>query len=341
MNPGEQVAILGVGYCVPEFIRTNDDPVFAWLNAHHAADKDIFTGLAERRVLAKPGDLVDIMVAAARRALDDAGRLPGQVDMLLGSASVGQQVAPNDLAAVHAALKLSNKCRIFPLNTEYTVFHDGMKLASDLVKVGTAKCALVVCGCNWTHHVDYHESVALAASDGAGAAVVGPSTDPTKFRLVDWENETNSEWFGAFRMVQRPLYAAQNPAPESGLPDSMLYSTPLIKLDDQRGGNAVKQFGLPAPGRVVRRLLERNRVPAADVTLIAHQTSKLVQDAWSAAIQPGQYVSTLEVYGDMVSASVPVNLARCYPDIRMNKLVLLGIGMEMRATALLYGRGPE
>ena len=138
-----------------------------------------------------------------------------------------------------------------------------------------------------------------------------------------------------------PLYTAQDPSAETGLPDATLYSTPLIKLDDQRGGAAVKQFGLPAPGRVVKRLLERNQVPAGDVTLIAHQTSKFVQDAWSAAIQPGQYVSTLEVYGDMVSASVPVNLARCYADIRMDKLVLLGIGMEMRATALLYSRGPE
>ena len=348
MTPADHAAILGVGYCVPEFIRTNDDPVFAWLNAHHAADKDIFTGLAERRVLARPGDVIDIMVTAATRALDDAGILPAEVDLLLGSASVGQFLAPNDLAAVHAALKLSDQCRIFPLNTEYTIFHDGMKLASDLVKVGTAKCALVVCGCNWTHHVDYHESVALAAADGAGAAVVGASSDPVKFRLVDWENETNTEWFGAFRMAQRRVYAAQAPSPDTGLPDSTLhstlysthYSTPLIKLDDQRGGAAVKQFGLPAPARVVKRLLERNKVPAGDVTLIAHQTSKFVQDAWSAAIQPGQYISTLEVYGDMVSASVPVNLARCHADIRMDKLVLLGIGMEMRATALLYSRGP-
>jgi 3-oxoacyl-[acyl-carrier-protein] synthase III len=113
-----------------------------------------------------------------------------------------------------------------------------------------------------------------------------------------------------------------------------------MKLDDERGSQAVKQFGLPAPGRVVRRLLERHGVAAADVTLIAHQTSKLVHDAWASSIAPGQYLSTLSIYGDMVSASVPVNLATCYAEIAKDRLVLLGIGMEMRATALLYARGP-
>ena len=341
MNLAARVATLGVGYCVPEFIRTNDDPIFAWLNSHQASNKDIFSGLAERRVLAQPGDVVDIMATAAIRALDDAGKLPGDIDFLFGSGSVGRYHAPNDLAAVHAALKLSDRCRILALNTEYTNFHDGMKLANDLVEVGTARCALVVCGCNWTHHVDYHESVALATSDGAGAAVVGRTSDATKFRLVDWENETCTDWFGAFRMAQRRLYTALSPSPETGLPDPDLFSLPLIKLDDERGGNAVKQFGLPEPGAVVSRLLERNKVLARDVTLVAHQTSKFVQDAWASTIQPGQYVGTLELYGDMVSASVPVNLAKCYADIRMDKLVLLGIGMEMRATALLYARGPD
>jgi 3-oxoacyl-[acyl-carrier-protein] synthase-3 len=340
-NSAGRVATLGVGYCVPETIRTNDDQVFAWLKAHHEQDQDIFTGLAQRRVLDRPSDLVDIMASAATRAMDDADTLPGDIDLLLGSGSVGQYYAPNDLAAVHAALKLSEQCRMLALNTEYTNFHDGMKLASDLVGVGTARSALVVSGCNWTHHVDYHESVALAASDGAGAAVVGRTSDPAKFRLIDWENETRTEWFGAFRMTPRALYAALSSSSDSGLPDAGLFSIPLMKLDDERGGNAVKQFGIPAASAVVKRLLERHQLLARDVALIAHQTSKFVQDAWASAIQPGQYLSTLEIYGDMVSASVPVNLAKCYADITMDKLVLLGIGMEMRATALLYTRGPD
>lgn len=341
MNAVQRVAMLGVGYAVPDLIRGNDDPVFDWLRTHQAPDRDIFSGLSQRRVLARPQDVVELMANAARRALDDADQQPQDVDLLFGSASVSRWDAPNGLAAVHAALGLSSRCRVIALDAEYTSFHDGMKLAHDLVSVGTARCALVASGCNWTHHVDYHEAVALAASDGAGAAVVGRTSDPAKFRLLDWENETRTEWLGAFRMAPRPLYAAGDAMPrDTGLPDAGLYSVPLMKLDDVRGAEAVKQFGIPGAIAVVQRLLARHGLDAGDVALVPHQTSKFVQDAWAAGIQPGQYISTLAAFGDMVSASVPVNLAKCQPEITKNRLVLLGIGMEMRATALLYARGP-
>ena len=336
MDSAPRIAILGVGYSVPDTIRNNDDPVFDWINSHKLPNSDIFTGLKHRRVLAKAEDVVDIMVQAASRALGDAGKLPGDVDMLLGASSISNCNAPNDLAAVHAALKLSTHCRVIALNTEYTNFHDGMKLANDLIQTGTIQCALVVCGSNWTHHMDYHEPVALAASDGAGAAVVGWSTDAGKFRLVDWENETRTDLFGALRMAPR---AAATVAIVT--PPLTLFTTPLMELDAQRGGSAVKDFGVSQAGVVVHRLLQRNQVQAHDITLISHQTSKFVCDTWAADIGPGQYLGSLEDFGDMVIANVPVNLAKFHADIQMDHLVLLGIGMEMRITALLYRRGAD
>lgn len=332
-----RVATLGVGYSVPDTIRNNDDPVFDWLNSHKPdQNADIFAGLKHRRVLAQPGDVVDIMEKAALRAMEDAGLLPGDVDILFGAASVAQYAAPNDLALVHARLGLSSQCRILTLNTEYTNFHDGMKLAHDLVSVGTARNALVVCGCNWTHHVDYHESVALAASDGAGAAIVGRTGDAGKFRLIDWDNETRTDLFGALRMASRPISSETCPPAVA-----QAFSTPLMKLDDQRGASAVKEFGFPEPGILVHRLLDRHKVPAHEVTLIAHQTSKPVCDRWAHDIGPGQFIGALEDFGDMVMASVPVIWGKFQADILMDHLVLLGIGMEMRVTALLYRRGPE
>ena len=112
-----------------------------------------------------------------------------------------------------------------------------------------------------------------------------------------------------------------------------------MKLDDKTGQEAFKAFGLNAPGPLVHRLLSRHGLSGQDITLITHQTSKMVQDAWNEAIQPKHYISTLEEFGDMVSSSVPVNLAKCHAEIRTRYLVLLGIGMEMHATALLLERG--
>ncbi|HET6789642.1 MAG TPA: 3-oxoacyl-[acyl-carrier-protein] synthase III C-terminal domain-containing protein, partial [Aquabacterium sp.] len=174
----------------------------------------------------------------------------------------------------------------------------------------------------------YHEAVSLAASDGAGAAVVGPSDDPHHFRLIDWINRTDTRWYGAFHLAPRPAPAGQD----------RHYTPALMTIADPEGGQAFKAFGLQVPGPMVQDLLARHGLQGRDITLIAHQSSQVVIDAWQQAIAPAHYVNTLADFGDMVSSSVPVNLARCFDEIRTRHLVLLGIGMEMHATALLYER---
>lgn len=323
----KQVAILGQGHALPDHIRTNDDPIFDWLKAHEPAGSDIFTGLKYRRVLAHANDVVGIMVDASKTALAMAKVPLDEVDLLLGSATVSEYYAPNALAAVHRELGLPNHCRILALNTDESNFIDGMKVANDMVKCGTARHALVACGNNWTHHMDYHEPVSLAASDGAGAAVLGWTEDPARFRLIDWDNETQTQYFSALRMAQRPSPHHRD-----------LFTKPLMKLDDKTGENAVKTFGFKVPGVVVNRLLARHGLRGQDITLVAHQTSKAVFDAWNAAIQPAHYLNTIEELGDMVASSVPVNFARCFDEIKTKHVVMLGIGMEMHAVALLYQR---
>ena len=243
-------------------------------------------------------------------------------------------MAPNALAAVHHALGLPAGCRALAINTEYTTFLDAMRVANDVIAAGTVKNALVVSGINWTQHMDYHEAVCVAASDAAGAAVLGWSGDAATFSLADWESETDASLFGAFVMAPRP---ADVPPPQ---PPLGAFTTALMKLDAARGRNAVLNFGIPVPPRVVARLLARNRLTAGQVTVVAHQTSQFVAEKWKAAMAPALYVSTLPDLADMVSASVPVNLSIFFAKIPTDHLVLVGIGMEMNATALLYSRTP-
>jgi 3-oxoacyl-[acyl-carrier-protein] synthase-3 len=324
----KRVAILGQGHALPDHIRTNDDPIFDWLKKHEPSGSDIFTGLKYRRVLAHANDVVGIMAKSCKTALDMAKVPLDQVDLLLGSATVSEYYAPNALAAVHRELGLPNRCRILALNTDESNFIDGMKVANDMVTCGTARHALVACGNNWTHHMDYHEPVSLAASDGAGAAVLGWTDDATRFSLLDWDNDTQTQYYTALRMAQRPSPHHRD-----------LFTKPLMKLDDKTGENAVKTFGFKMPGVVVNRLLARHGLTGQDITLVAHQTSKAVFDAWNAAIQPAHYLNTIEELGDMVASSVPVNFARSFDEIKTRYVVMLGIGMEMHAVALLYQRG--
>ena len=330
--PTDRIAIIGMGHALGDTIRGNDDPVFAWLKANPPPNRDLFAGLTYRRVLTAGQSVVTIGVEAAQKAIDDAGLQAGQIDMLLGNASMGEYYAPNALAAIHAGLGLKKTCRVMALNTEYTAFLDGLRLANDLIDAGTIGCALVVASVDWTRHMDYHEAVCVAASDAAGAVVIGKSSRDEHFALLDWDNETDTSLYGAFRMAPRgaalpPFYDAPQ-----------LFSPALMKLDDATGAKAVKEFGLPVPPLVVKRLLDKHGLSAKDITLVTHQTSKPVEDFWLGQIQPACHLTTLTDLADMVSASVPVNLALGYAKIETDSLVLLGIGMEMHATAMLYQR---
>jgi 3-oxoacyl-[acyl-carrier-protein] synthase-3 len=329
----QHTAIVGLGYALPAKIRANDDKIFNWLRDHQPPGSDLFQGLHYRRVMEPPEMLVDLMVEASSNALAEANILANDVDLLIGYASISKFNAPNGLLEIHHKMNLPEACRCIAVNTEYTNFLDAMKLANDMIQVGTVKNALVVVGNNWTGHMDYHEAVSIAAGDGAGAAVVGPTSDPARFRLIDWENRTESKYYGAFQMAPR---VATGSDPEA---DYGNFTTPLMKLDGTFGEDAFKNFGMKVPINVVNDLVARNGLKSSDITLIAHQVSSKVAKAWQDKIQAGKYISTLEELADMVSSSQAVNLAKCYGDIETDYLVLMGVGMGMHATAMLYQRG--
>jgi 3-oxoacyl-[acyl-carrier-protein] synthase-3 len=333
MSTGARIAITGTGAAVGDIIRGNDDPAFAYVIANPPPNRDIFDGLTYRRVLGPGQTVVTISAGAALQAMERAGIDASQVDLLVGSATMGEYFAPSALTQVHAYLQLPASCRVLALNSEYSPYVDGLRVANDMVAAGSVKCALVVAACAWTHHMDYHQAVCVAASDGAGAAVVTRTDDASAFALVDWENVTDSSWFGAFRMAPRPLTVPPHYAPSDAL-----YTKALMALDDVRGAEAVKGFGLPMPVTVVKRLLERRGLDPSQIALVSHQTSKLVEGYWKSNINPGTYISTLRDYADMVSATAAVNLATCADQITQDHMVILGIGMEMHATALLYSR---
>lgn len=328
----QQTAIIGLGYALPAKIRKNDDKIFDWLRDHHPAGSDLFEGLCDRRVIEPPETLVGLMIEASSKALAQAGMSADQVDLLIGYASVSEYDAPNGLLEIHHKMKLPDTCRCLAVNTEYTNFLDAMKLAHDMIEVGTVRNALVVVGNNWTAHMDYHDAVSIAAGDGAGAAVVGPTSDTSRFRLIDWENLTDSKYYGAFQMMPRPIGDPTSQAQYGN------FTTPLMKLDPKLGPEAFKEFGMMVPPKIVSKLLDRHSLKAGEITLVAHQVSSKVSDAWQGAIHAGQYISTLEDLADMVSSSQAVNLARCYDEIENDYLVLMGVGMAMHATAMLYKR---
>ena len=136
MVVAERIGIVGVGYAVPAAIRKNDDPIFEWIKTNNPHGMGLFQGYKERRVLSPSETLKDIMVPAAQQALDDAKLKPEDIGILIGYASVSEDITPNALAQVYKELHLPDSCWIFPIDHEHTNFNDGLVLANALIQAG-------------------------------------------------------------------------------------------------------------------------------------------------------------------------------------------------------------
>ena len=323
VQSGERVAILGVGHSLPPTVRSNDDPIFDYLNANQPAGSDLFKGYKNRRVLA-PGELLeDLMVKASFQALENAGLLPRDIDLITGYESVSQFIEPNGLAAVHHKLEFPSHCIVIPINDEYTNSLSGMIIADSLIRTGRACHALVVVGCNWTQYSNYTKPQAISSSDAAGAMVVSATTDKTRFGLVDYEISVQRDGYGGMRMAAYPA--------------GPYYTKPWSDIDDD-GVTMFKNFAMTVPPMVVNNLLERNGITGADITFIPYQASTVLLDPWQAAIKPAQTIVSIEELANMTLATVAVNFSRQYESITKDWVCMLGVGTQFQAIAILLRR---
>jgi 3-oxoacyl-[acyl-carrier-protein] synthase-3 len=319
----QQPRILGVGYAVPPNLRTNDDPIFDWLKAHIPAGSNPFQGYTTRVVLGPGEDLMTIMVPAALNALQDAKLGPSDIDMVLGYASVSPYTTPNELVHLHQMLHLSPSAYVVPLNNEFSNFNAGLLFADALIRAGRAKTILIVVGGNWTRHVSYRTVQSVSAADGAGAAVVGLSSDTMKWQVVDQQTVMDTSYFGSMYM-QGERYHQQ--PPNDG--HEWLWSEAF--------------FQKIAP-TAVTGLLARHNIPGSAVTLIPHQASSVLFEMWQTVLQPAQMIQTIANFANMTIANIPVNLAwsAANEPITQDNLVLFALSPDMHANALLLQRSPS
>lgn len=261
-----------------------------------------------------------LMAQAARRALDDAGLLPAEVDRLYGFGLLSEQLAPNCLFAVHRDLGLPAATWVVPVATDFTCFLTAVALAQEAVLAERARHVLVVAGSHLSHAVEPGSEYAATLGDAAAAAVVGRSPRDT---IVDCGFDV----------------------------DSALYRGTVIEAGGE-GGAARVAFDLrhlPAlrehrtvrPPRLIAALLERNNLWRQDITVISHQPSRGQLDLWRSSIAPAAYLDTLDVIGNATAASVPATLSLCRREIQTPYVMLMSTGPGMHVVAMLLRRGQE
>ena len=162
--------VQGCGAYLPERIVTNDDLAKivdtsdAWITER--------SGIRKRHQAADDQPVSDLAVAAARRALEAAGRTPEEVDLIVVATTTPDLTFPATATIVQRKLG----CPIGPAFDVQAVcsgFVYALSVADGFVARGRAKCALVIGAEEMTKLMDWTDrGTCVLFGDGAGAVVL-------------------------------------------------------------------------------------------------------------------------------------------------------------------------
>ena len=320
--------IIGLGHEVPETVRTQLEGTHRERSAVAHRFGEYFTGHRERRILGPEESLATLMAEAARRALKQAEIELGELGALLGYASVSEYTAPNELYAVHKFLSLPSDVPVIAVDDPFTAFINCLRLA-ELEAEGSGKSSLIACGARWSSSVDSRDGVSTSIGDGAGAAVVGlhPSAQ-LGLEIVGHAIHTDSRLYGAMRLTPRAGDVPVRQISEDADGRPMFHMSPEMREVFLSGG-------VDVPAERAQELLRVHRIPPSQVSLMGHQASRLLVEGWEKKIRPARTVDTLETFGNMTLASLPVSLSARCAEVETPYVLMVGLGLGFHSAACL------
>src|ERR1700730_15358311 len=167
--------IAGTGSYLPEKIMTNADleklvdTSDEWIRSR--------TGIRQRHVAAEGETTTDLAEHAARRAIEAAGVTAADIDLVCAGTTTPDLGFPNVGTLLQDRLGIHG-CPAFSLEAACTGFVYALSVADKFVRLGEAKCALVVGAETLTRIVDWTDrGTCVIFGDGAGAVVLQPSNE--------------------------------------------------------------------------------------------------------------------------------------------------------------------
>ncbi|MHC4712256.1 MAG: beta-ketoacyl-ACP synthase III [Planctomycetota bacterium] len=178
MNNLRPVRISGTGSYLPDKVLTNEDleqivdTSDEWITTR--------TGIKERRVAPDDRATSDLALEASRRALDNAGLKPEDIDLILVATITPDTLLPSSACWLQAKLEAWN-AGAFDLSAACSGFVYGANVAWQFVRSGMYDNVLVVGAECLTRFTNYEDRTScILFGDGAGAAVFSPSDDPVR-----------------------------------------------------------------------------------------------------------------------------------------------------------------
>jgi 3-oxoacyl-[acyl-carrier-protein] synthase-3 len=270
------------------------------------------TGIRARHFAAPEVCSSDLGLEAARHALQAAGLLPSDIDLIIVATSTPDMVFPSTACILQNKLG-ANGCAAFDVQAVCSGFIYALTVADALIKTGAAKKALVIGAEVFSRILDFKDrTTCVLFGDGAGAVVLEASDTPG---ILASDLHADGKHVGILCV----------PGHVSG---GQVLGEPLLKMD----GQAVFKLAVGLLDAAARNTLAKAGKEAADVDwLVPHQANiRIMQStAKKLKLSMDKVIVTVDQHGNTSAASIPLALDTAVRSgkIKPGELLLLeGVG---------------
>jgi 3-oxoacyl-[acyl-carrier-protein] synthase III len=314
--------ILGLGSYVPERVVSNEEIPF--LNDKHVRQdtqvtetNDAWiqqrTGIKERRYVPNDGSVAtsDLAVQAAKRAIEDAGLTPMDIDCIIVGTLSPDFHFPGTAVLVQKKLGIADKtnCACFDIRQQCSAFVYGLQMADAFVRTGIYKRVLLIGAELHSHSLDYStrgRDVMVLFGDGAGAMVVGPSeTDDPRSGVM--YTSAHADGSGALDLYLKIFEIQKLPYLNYNAQDREQNQMMYPQMDGKRVFlNAVRGMVMSTQAALAKTGLSWEDIQ----WFVPHQANLRINEkvAEVAKIPPEKILNTIQFYGNTTAATVPLTI---------------------------------
>lgn len=305
-TPKRRAILVGTGSYVPEKTLTNED----LMKIVDTSDEWITTrtGIKTRHVVSEGETTATLAAEAARRALDDAGMKPEDLNLIILGTITPEMVFPSTACFVQDMIGAKNAWA-FDLSAACSGFVYGLSIAQQFVSSGMYKNALVIGAETLTRITNYQDrGSCILFGDGAGAVILKSASEGSQGVMYSTSFSDGSGWTS----LNCPAHGSRNPVGKPLADPSMIYMT----ID----GRAVYQTAVRRIVELVNECLEKCDLDIEDIAMfIPHQMNARIIESVGKRLKftDDRIFINIDKYGNTSAASIPIALDECR---RMGKL---------------------
>jgi 3-oxoacyl-[acyl-carrier-protein] synthase-3 len=273
------------------------------------------TGIQERRIANERESVVTLGFEAARKALDHANIMPGDLDLIIVATSTPEDIYPSTASKIQNLIG-ATRAGAFDLSAACSGFVYALNMAAQSIRSGSMTTALVIGAEVNSRVLDWNDrGTCILFGDGAGAVVLQGRDEPGGLlSCVLGSDGSGAELLG----IPTVGYAS--------LPEGRQ----LHKL--HMDGREVFRFATHIVNESVREVVAEAGLTMADIALIVpHQANQRIISAAARSLNVPEslFYSNVHRYGNTSAASIPIALCEAEKEGRLkpnDNIVIVGFG---------------